>query len=120
MSHEIKTLSDGARSVTVDGHEFDVDFDDEAVIENILMMDERIRTVTCDVDKTDPRSVLAMLKDMLSDAVETVELVLGEGSYVEIFGRKRPVMRTMTLIALLAIHAGDVYKETYKDYVPGD
>ena len=115
---EIKTATTGKREVVVNGHEFEMDFDDAALLRDILEVSNAVETITNDEDAT-TQEKLAKLTDLSQRGITVIDQALGAGAAVTIFGEgKLPLLGTFEIVTKLAIASGPAYDDMFKEYMP--
>ena len=123
MSHEPTVISlptGSARRFIVDGQEFSADFDDAALLRDLLALAERIQGAAgAYTPGGDTTPVLRALCDLSADAQTMIDQAFGAGAHAKLFGEQhQPFMRSLALVTELAKAAGPVYDAMFAEYQP--
>jgi len=109
--------STGKRTVEVDGHLFNMDFDDAALLHDVLEVNTKIQAVLASSEKSTEKR-LAALEAMSGEVARVTDAAFGEGAHATIFGRSRmPILRAVALVNAIAAAIGPVYDAMFAEYL---
>ena len=111
----IKLHHNGVRKINVDGHAFEMDFDDAELLRQMLELTHRIAEVSEDTTRSVEERLTSLLA-FADDARAVIDRAFGEGAYVKLFGDKVPIIQAMSLVTKLAQMAGPAYDAMFSEY----
>lgn len=116
------TTAAATTALVIDGHRFDVSFDDIGKLRALLNAHEASRSILEGARGSGAERDAAALLDVFAEVSDTlrtgIDRLLGDGSFDDLFGGDDAVFRAMSLVRQLAEHIGPIYDKLLADYTP--